>query len=73
MPHRNKYASEAKKAQEANKRLKACERKKAYETEEAAYQQGQRVYRCPYCNKWHRTGSFVALVKKLEKRKSRSK
>jgi hypothetical protein len=64
----NKYREHSRAAQKAAKRLKACESKAAFDTEEAAYQKGQRTYRCPHCNKWHRSGAFATLVNTLKKR-----
>lgn len=69
----NKYKEESKKAQAAARRLRACESKRAYDTEEEAYQKGQTTYRCRYCGKWHRSGSFTTLVRTLENRASRKK
>lgn len=63
----NKYKSESRKARKANARLHACERKVAYDTAEAAYQKGQESYRCKYCGKWHRSGSFSKLLSKVKK------
>lgn len=65
---KNKYAKQAREARKANKKLRMCEAKTAYDTEEAAYQKGQTFYKCPHCGKFHRSGSFTNLVKKVEKR-----
>lgn len=40
---------------EIYRRAKTCGIKTRYETLEAAQQKGQYVYRCPYCEKFHRT------------------
>lgn len=69
---KNKYAKEAKKAKKANRRLMMCESKAVFETEEEAYQKGQKSYQCPYCHKWHRSGSFTKLVRTLEKRSAKT-
>lgn len=50
------------------RRWKACERKRAYPTAEAAAIPNQRVYRCPYCGKFHRSGALTTLANRLRKR-----
>lgn len=70
--HKNKYKKEAKLAQKANKKLRMCESKVQFETEELAYQKNQKIYKCPYCEKWHRSGAFIKLVRTLQKRSKRS-
>lgn len=70
---KNKYAKEAKEAHQINKKLKMCESKVAYDIEELAFQKNQRTYKCPYCEKWHRSGSLTLLVRTLEKRLKLSK
>lgn len=60
----NKYAAFSKRAQKNRVKTKMCLNKAAYETEEAAYQKGQRSYKCKFCQKWHRSRSLMTLVKK---------
>lgn len=55
--HRNKYAAQAAAAREARRREAMCGSKRAFASEAAAWQRGQRVYRCPYCGHWHRSGA----------------
>lgn len=64
----NKYAKEAGAARAANKRLRMCESKVAFDTEAQAFQKNQRVYECPHCGKWHRSGAFTTLVRTLQNR-----
>jgi len=51
-------------------RWKACGRKRQYQSKSAAKNRlpvGQRVYRCPFCNKWHRaTDDHATLSDKRE-------
>jgi len=53
------------KSQKALRRFNKCERKKAFPTREAAFQKGQEVYRCGYCNQWHRSGALATLLAKV--------
>jgi hypothetical protein len=64
---RNKYAAASRAAQESVRRFRACELKRAYPSEQAAFQKGQTTYLCPYCGKWHRSGSFATLVSILRR------
>lgn len=66
----NKYKAQAKEARQARRR-RACERKRRYTTREDAYQQGQRIYQCPVCNGWHRSGELMRLVKRHGRKASR--
>lgn len=65
---RNKYAKEARIARKANLRLKMCESKVAFKSEEHAFHKNQRIYKCPHCGMWHRSGAFITLVNTLKKR-----
>lgn len=65
---KNKYEKQAKLARQANKILLMCESKVQFETEEAAFQKGQKSYKCAHCGKWHRSGAFTRLVRTLENR-----
>jgi hypothetical protein len=49
-----------------------CTRKKPYDTPEEAAQENQTVYECPYCKKFHRSGQFMDMVSKLNKKKHRA-
>ena len=51
----NKYWKLSKQAQQRFRRHRACDRKRRFETEEEAQIRGQDVYRCKYCDGWHRT------------------
>lgn len=42
------------KAHDAFRRNQQCGRKKQYATEQAAKSAGCRVYKCPYCQHYHR-------------------
>ncbi len=64
----NKYRAESRKAQKARRQERMCERKAAYETREEAYQKGQESYHCPYCGKWHRSGSVAKLAAMLRRK-----
>lgn len=63
----NKYKKESKKSQKEIKKRRMCLEKKKYKTEEEAFQKGQRVYLCKYCNHWHRSGSLSRLISKVSK------
>ena len=52
---KNKYKKESKLAQLSVKKLISCERKVKFKTEEEAYHKGQLVYKCRYCDGYHRT------------------
>lgn len=66
----NRYKELSKQAQKLRSKLKMCVSKKSYETKQLAYQKGQRVYQCPHCGKWHRSGQFARFVKQLQSRRS---
>lgn len=67
----NKYKAQSRKAQKVRKLNAMCINKRRFETEAEAYQKGQRVYKCPHCGGWHRSGKFAELVS-VCKRKSRA-
>jgi len=69
----NKYQKQSDEAQAAAKRWRDCERKKAFATEAEAFQKGQRSYRCPHCNMWHRSGILFKLANKLARSSDRKK
>ena len=71
-------------AKEKRREEKMCGNKTAYSTKELAFQKGQTIYKCEYCNKWHRSSQLDRLLKTLKnvnplsgkkkkKRKSRKK
>ena len=68
----NKYAAQAQEARELRTQEKACSRKKRYPTEKAAFQKGQRIYECPHCGGWHRSGAFAKFVSKLRWRSKKT-
>ena len=63
----NKYKHFSKLAQKRRRHERTCERKKAYPTEQAAYQKGQEVYKCPYCHLWHRSGQLARLIAQVRR------
>jgi len=65
----NKYKELSKAAHEERRRLKMCLDKKAFNTPEEAFDKHQKIYRCPYCSKWHRTGQLDRLVSLLKGKK----
>lgn len=62
----NKYIKEARSARAEGKRRRMCTDKVAFDSAEDAFQKNQRSYKCPHCKKWHRSGSFMKFVRKLE-------
>jgi hypothetical protein len=63
----NKYKNLQKQAQEERRRKKMCQEKVQFKNKEEAQASGQRIYKCPYCKKWHRSGQqafFIAQMKK---------
>lgn len=58
----NKYRRESRALQAERKMNATCGSKVAYPTQDAAFQKGQRSYRCPYCGAWHRSGKMAALL-----------
>ena len=69
----NKYSKQSKEAQAKRIKEKACGRKKKYATEEEAYQEGQRTYKCPHCSGWHRSGALRSEVVKARKKRGKKK
>lgn len=63
----NKYASLARAARKENKRQRMCDQKTAYPDEAAAFQKGQRSYKCPHCKLWHRSGKLAELIAKVKR------
>lgn len=64
----NKYAKESAEAQALRRKERTCDNKRAFDTYQEAFQKNQKIYQCPYCNKWHRSGSFMKLVRTLQHR-----
>lgn len=60
--HFNKYEAQSRAAQKRRQEEKMCTRKHQYSTRDDAEQPGQRVYLCPFCEMWHRSGSLATLV-----------
>ncbi len=44
-----------------------CEDKAAFASEQEAQQKGQRHYRCPFCEKWHRSGALASLIAQVSR------
>lgn len=63
----NKYATQAKEAREERLRKRMCTDKARFSSEAHAQQPGQRHYRCPFCQGWHRSGAFASLVAKVHR------
>lgn len=61
----NKYKDKSRLARLLRKIAKMCLNKKAFETEEEAFQQGQRIYQCKHCGKWHRSGQMATFIAEL--------
>lgn len=61
----NRYKKLQKKAQKLRAKKKMCTDKVTYDSEEEAFQKGQIVYKCKYCNKYHRSGQFASFIAKL--------
>lgn len=65
----NKYAAQSKQAQEQRSIKKMCHDKFAFYTEDAAKKlKSQRVYKCPHCGLWHRSGQLTQFIKSIVKR-----
>lgn len=65
--HFNKYEAQARVAQKKRREEKMCTRKHQYASREEAEQPGQRVYNCPFCGLWHRSGSLATLAATLRR------
>lgn len=65
----NKYKKHSRKAQKKRRKEKMCINKKPFNNEADAFQKGQEIYKCPYCNKFHRSGQLAKLVFKIKKTK----
>lgn len=71
----NKYHKQAQESRELvmqsrieRREFRTCLRKIQFESKEAAYQKGGAdVYRCKYCQKWHRTEIVRRLVSGINK------
>jgi hypothetical protein len=63
----NKYADQAQAARQWRKLQRMCTSKRAYPTAEAASHKSQRVYQCPVCGKFHRSGKFGRFVRELKR------
>lgn len=58
----NKYSHLQRAIQQGRRKARMCANKKAFDSEGDARQKGQRHYQCPYCNKWHRSGSLAKFI-----------
>lgn len=63
----NKYQQQAEEARRARQVARMCGDKKRFDSEQAAEQKGQRVYQCPHCHGWHRSGKLAELVSLVKK------
>lgn len=63
----NKYKefSQSKILSKEIQKFRKCIRKKRYNTEEEAFIKGQIIYKCKYCNGYHRSSSTISLAKRL--------
>ena len=67
----NKYYQQGKEARLKFLKWKGCDRKLAFDNESDAQNPGQDVYKCTYCEKYHRTSAkrkWMAGVHTLSKR-----
>lgn len=67
----NKYAAQSKIAQTERKRLSSCEGKKKFMSKEEAYQKNQDVYKCKFCDGWHRSGAMTKFIVRLNNRRNK--
>lgn len=61
----NKYKNFSIAAQNQRKMNKMCLNKVKFKTEEEAFQNNQRFYKCPYCKFFHRSAQLQKLIFKL--------
>jgi hypothetical protein len=69
----NKYKELSKAAHEERRKHKMCLDKHAYNTPEEAFDKHQKIYKCPYCGKWHRSGQLDRLVHVLRGKRRKIK
>jgi hypothetical protein len=69
----NKYKALSKAAHEERRRQKMCLDKHAYDTQEEALDPHQKIYKCPYCSKWHRTGQLDQYTKRKREKNQKGK
>jgi hypothetical protein len=68
----NKYKHIARKLEKERRRERMCDRKVAWDTaEQAAEGTIQRVYLCPYCQKFHRTAQDQKLLAAIRRKKKK--
>jgi hypothetical protein len=63
----NKYLAQARQAQRARKQRRMCGDKRRFSSAAAAAQKGQRVYECPHCQGWHRSGQEATLLAEVSR------
>jgi len=66
----DKYKDQKEQIHEQIRREKMCLNKLTFNTKEEAFLKGQRVYKCKFCEKWHRSGQqakFIAELKSIGK------
>lgn len=61
----NKYKQQSDEAQKERVKIAMCLKKKQFETEEKAFKKNQDAYKCPHCEKWHRTGARTRFINKV--------
>lgn len=66
----NRYAHLHKEAQLKRRAEKMCRQKRSFATEEEAFQKGQRIYQCPLCGNWHRSGQQAAFINQTVRKAS---
>lgn len=64
----DKYKSLRRKAKKERIKKRMCTDKVAYGSTEEAFQKGQRVYECPHCKMFHRSGKIAQLIAEVKKR-----
>lgn len=76
----NKYEKESKRAIKKNRksrrRFLTCDRKRKFETEEEAHNFNKveaKVYKCPYCNSYHRSEQLNTLINIVRKKRLKKK
>jgi hypothetical protein len=61
-----KYKELKEKIRSQRSKAKMCLNKRKFKTKEAAYLKGQRVYKCKFCGKWHRSGQQARIISEIK-------
>jgi hypothetical protein len=64
----NKYADFSRQCQKIRRAERMCYNKARFDTQETALQRGQKIYSCPICMGWHRSGAFATLAARLSRK-----